>query len=64
MSPLARKPVTAINLFIPYPNTCNTKAMLTLVPSPPAPGASNSIFNNIHSLLRYPLGPNSKTLSL
>jgi hypothetical protein len=32
--------------------------------SRPAWRTSNSIFNNAHSLLRHPLGPNSKTLSL
>ena len=30
----------------------------------PARRMSNSIFNNVRSLLRHPLGPNSKTLSL
>ena len=32
--------------------------------SRPARRTSNSIFNNARSLLRHPLGPNSKTLSL
>jgi hypothetical protein len=48
----------------PYTNTCNTKAMLTLAPSPPAPWTSNPTFNNTRSLLRHPLGPNSRALSL